>query len=402
MLEDPIQCGYLRTFCDSEHNAENLYFVLEVIKFRELFISEANIKECWDRLHTYVDSSTNERVNLSWVDLDEEYLESYLDAPVPADFNDTHPWPSPDLERKTVTDHIDIIWNKYFAKHSHEQLSLTEQTLTHTRKRLKMLNVYGGHVFGETVGECVFLLQRDVLPRFLNSTTCTDMVIRIDSLRVQPSANSIRVLPPSDSLLLYKTTDYFENVNKRFRLEEVLKDKILYGELLGYLRRTQASENLLCYRMIEAFEDVFGSLSTSKDLSKSWNYCVTHAWNVFKYFVAPGAPFEVFLKPDHAQRARAAVAGGGNTPHSHASATTVRYGTKQKKEIMLSLSKPHKNMFSDLKKAAYANLQASFGEYKLTEEYELLIELMRREKNKALSSTHMQWDSIYTWIFGTS
>jgi hypothetical protein len=352
IIEDPIQCGYLRTFCDSEHSCENLLFIMEVIKLRELLLNNNDSRLIWTQ---------------SWPDLDDEYM---IEEAVPADFSESCPWPTNLVDRTAVTDQIDVIWTKFLAKTASDRVEIPAEIIATTKKRLKMLNAYGPEVFGECIIEPLYQLQRDTLPRFLNSTTCTDMVIRIDSLRIQPSASSLRVNPPSDSLLLTKNTDYFENADKRFRLEEMLKDKILYGELLSYLRRNQQSENLVCFRIVEQFEDVFASMSTSKDLSKSWINCVTQAWNVFKYFVALGAPFEVGISG------------------------------KARKEIMLSLAKPSKNMFLDLKKTAYTNLNNSFNEYKMTIEYPNLIHLMREEKNKALSSTRMTLSSLLSNIFG--
>jgi hypothetical protein len=356
IIEDPIQCGYLRTFCETNNNSQNLPFILEIIKFRELFIHEKTI---WRQ---------------NWMELDAEHMPA--DGPVPADFGDTHPWPSRKLDRKTVEDQVDVIWTKHLAKTAGLRVLVVDEVIANTKKRLRMLNVYGPEVFGECILDPLFSmevsmpsLQKDILPLFLNSTQCTDMVIRIDSLRMQPSVNSLRVNPPGDSLLLTKNTDYFENDDKRFRLDDVLKDKILYGELLSYLRRCGQSENLLCIRMVEQFEDLFASMSTSKDLSKSWLNCVTHAWSVFRYFVAPGSPFEIVLSAKH------------------------------KKDIMLSLAKPTKNMFLELKKGAYTSLSSSFSEYKTTEEYAQLIVLMRTEKNMALSSTRLSIPSLLSWFF---
>jgi hypothetical protein len=34
-INNPIQCGYLRAFCESEYNAENIAFVMDVDAFRD-------------------------------------------------------------------------------------------------------------------------------------------------------------------------------------------------------------------------------------------------------------------------------------------------------------------------------------------------------------------------------
>ena len=154
--------------------------------------------------------------------------------------------------------------------------------------------------------------------------------------------------------MLSKNTDYFKD-SRRFKLDEILHDKILYSEFLGHLRRSVQSENLLCVRMVEMFEVIVDA-----DPARA----VSQAWNIYRYFVAPGSAYEVSLYSRH------------------------------KKELMLSLARPHREMFLELKKSAHSMLSVNFNNYQFTEGYAQLATLMRDEKNKALTSTRLSLSAL--------
>ena len=74
------------------------------------------------------------------------------------------------------------------------------------------------------------------------------------------------------------------------------------------------------------------------------------AWNIFRYFSAHGAPYEVSLHSRH------------------------------KKELMISLAKVHIEMFDELKKSAMSVLSVNFNTFKSTNTYRNLWKTMKASK----------------------
>ena len=103
------------------------------------------------------------------------------------------------------------------------------------------------------------------------------------------------------------------------------------------------AENLLCVREIEIFEALV-DVGDPRFHEK--------AWLIFRYFVNAGAPKEISIS------------------------------TLDRKNIMLNLSQPCKGMFNVAKESALQMLENDFRDFRLSAEYEELLDFMRKKKKE--------------------
>eukprot|EP01042_Synura_sphagnicola_P002177 gene2177-2601_t len=134
--------------------------------------------------------------------------------------------------------------------------------------------------------------------------------------------------------------------SKVFTLEDMLTDVNLYEEFLLYLRRQYSSENLLCVRMIHMFEEKIGQRTPESEVEAN-----NQAWEIYKYFVAPGSAFEVSCS------------------------------FRVRKEVMLNLSKSSPGDFDKVKRSAMGMLNVNFESFQGTQEYADLKLYLRQRKN---------------------
>ena len=196
IIEDPIQCGYLYAFCDSEHSVENLSFIMAVIRFRELLmIDRASWSRNWIEVDTLFGTLENNIKTASAFDETTGTInEALLSEEDKLKLKMVNTWPSKRIEKSPAEQAVEDIWNTYLSDSAATQICMPHTVLLNTQRRMRQMCVYGPDTFGEALLDPVSTLQRDTLPRFLNSDLCTDMVLRIDSLRSLPSAASIRVI----------------------------------------------------------------------------------------------------------------------------------------------------------------------------------------------------------------
>lgn len=381
IIEDPIQCGYLLTFCESEHSTENLTFVMEVIRFREVLSCD---KITWTKSWQAIDAEMGLSSTTDQSDGSMSGQPSPIKLSTTAEASDEPttsaattlnatmgPWPSKRLELRSVQELTNSIWDRFMADHSPTQICIPSKVVCNTLFRMQRMDLYGPEIFGEALLDPIKTLQRDTLPRFLNSPLCADMVCQMDSLRSLPPAHMLSVPGPPTSIVSQCPADTL-NDKRLFTLEEILTDKTLYADFLSYLTRAIQVENLLCIRMIEIFEEMVvmampapsSSSSTSAKAGSSSKLLPSpaatdaikaHAWTIYRYFVAPCASLEVSLYSRH------------------------------KKELMIGLANPKSGLFIELEKSARSMLSVSFNTYRFTEDYRNLYKLMREEKKKGMS-----------------
>jgi Regulator of G protein signaling domain len=113
----------------------------------------------------------------------------------------------------------------------------------------------------------------------------------------------------------------------------------MYNEFLAFLRARVSSENLICVRMINVYEEMWDSGRYSETTEQ--------AWTIYKFFVAPGSAFEVSVN------------------HAHG------------REMMLSLAKPHPHLFDQVKRSAFDMLKVNFELFRSTQEYAGLAAMLR-------------------------
>ena len=101
LIGNPICCGYLLKFCESQFNSENLKFLLEVDEFRDSFGVDIDV---W--LDTW--KEVDERVNFEHDDDDAELMDEK--------------WPSL-TDRATTFAHINRIVERFITNNAIEQVS---------------------------------------------------------------------------------------------------------------------------------------------------------------------------------------------------------------------------------------------------------------------------------------
>ena len=101
LIGNPICCGYLLKFCESQFNSENLNFLLEVDDFRDTFAVDVDV---W--LDTW--REVDERVNFEHDDDDAELLDEK--------------WPSL-ADRASTFAHINRIVDRFITNNAVEQVS---------------------------------------------------------------------------------------------------------------------------------------------------------------------------------------------------------------------------------------------------------------------------------------
>lgn len=338
VIQDPVQCGFLLEYCTRQHNSENLCFIMMVSRFRDAMSTDINV---WPK---------------SWAQVDSELLANN-NIGTPVDPTETV-WPSKVLSRDSINKLVTSIWDNFLSNDATNQICMPSQVAENTKRRIQYLDLYGPEVYTEALMDPIKTINKDVLPRFLASPLYADMKLRLSSLMQRSNSTTKLVVPPPDKMvLLEKKTEVF-NEKRLFSLQEILDNKVLYVQFLTHLEKKMSAEDLLCYRMILIFEDLFEKQllginegvtdqdqHTESDLRA--DQATNQAWVIYKYFIAPDAPYEVSLHSRH------------------------------KKELMISLAHPYKGMFDELKKSTYSVLTVNFNAFKITEEYRNMWRSMR-------------------------
>lgn len=334
VIQDPVQCGFLLQFCTKQHNSENLCFIMMVSRFRDAMSTDA---KSWPKTWTQVDA--------------ELLLNSNKGAPI--DPEDTS-WPSTVLSKVAISKLVQSIWDNFLSNDAPHQICMPSQVAENTRRRIRFLDLYGPEVYTEALLDPIKTMHKDVLPRFLASPLYADMKLRLASLMQRSMANKLVVPPPDKMSSLDKKSDLFHE-KRLFSLQEILENRVLYTEFLSHLQKKMSVENLLCYRMILIFEERIAAMDVADSGRETSERCneslkaeaINQAWVIYRYFVAPDAPYEVSLHSRH------------------------------KKELMISLAYPYKAMFEELKKSTYSVLTVNFNAFKFTDEYRHLWKTLR-------------------------
>jgi hypothetical protein len=180
--------------------------------------------------------------------------------------------------------HIDNILEEYVLDHAQHQVCISKDFILKTKKRLDLLHLYGPHVFEEAVLDPIKTMKKDVLPRFLQSNVFQSMILSLASCDPLPPASNLSLPPPIKYVLRSNPVEYFVD-GREFTLPQLLQGEVLYTNFRVFLERNFCSENLVCVRMVDYFEE----LKSARDE----RLAEEQAWTIYQYFVAPGSAFEV-------------------------------------------------------------------------------------------------------------
>jgi hypothetical protein len=327
LLRNPICCGYLLKFCKTEHNDENIQFVLAVDSFRDSLSIDNKL---WGKPMKELDSM-------------------YISPSTAEDTGAADPeWPSTNIMRESVEQDIIKMRETFIADDAPKQICLPSLILDKTTVRMRHFAAYGPRVFDEAVLDPVKTMSRDILPRFLNSPICAKMLRMLGGAFPLPSGADLVVDPPDNQKLFAEDVGRLTR-ERRYTLEDVFAFRSLYNRFLRFLQDKVSSENLLCVRLIHQFRETleFRDVEGAEKI----------AWKIFLFFVAANSAFEVSLS------------------------------YVEQKKLMRKLCEPSLEMFDPLEKSAKSVLHQYFEEFKKTESYSSIAIILRDERSQRGAST---------------
>lgn len=384
ILENPISCGYLYTFCISEYNSESIRYILAVDEFKDIMKRDYG---CWKLNWKEVDKLM--KINEKMLAIDNTTTATTTSTttisppnsnvvtandPTPTNFsskigdnsasftglsnfnslscNNNYIWPSTKISENDVRIKIDEIFNEFIAHHAPSQICISADVYLRTQTRISLLHIYGTYVFDESLLDPFRTLKRDILPRFFNSKLYQEMIYRDTFVCNDAEVKDLHPPhPPSQSVLQHP---HFKN-GHHFDLNDILSYKELFSKFSIYSKKFYCIENLYCYRMIELFE-IQACLRIDENVKDM-------AWNIYRFFVAEHSVHEVSISGGH------------------------------RKKIMLQMGAPTWKMFEPIKQSVHSSLNTLFQKYSQTEEYLDLVKILKSElsTNKNSESENLSW-----------
>ena len=248
----------------------------------------------------------------------------------------------------SVEEHIRYIYENFIDDGAENQICVSTAILNRTKKRVDLIAAYGREAFHEMSIDPFRTLEKDILPRFVNSQLYRNLCDKLDLITHLPTGDTLIVEEPGDDTDFSLGTSF--DVDKRFSLDEIISTKFLYVTFLNNLRTKMSSENLLCKRLIILFKE--------SDERSDIMRCDAIAWDIYRYFVAAHSAFEVSLEYAH------------------------------KNDLKFNLAKPKPSMFDALTRSVTEQLNSNFSDFKSTPTYaklarDLQLEVERKMKAKS-------------------
>lgn len=259
LIENPLSCGYLLSFCEYEFNAENIKYITEINSFRDSFRID---RVAWSKPYEQIDQE------LKGIPESEISLE----------------WPSEYLSESAVKEKVQKIHSQYIHPDAESQICFPHTVLQRTEWRIHHINIYGPETFEESLIDPIKTMKRDILPRFLRSNFFTEMTARLKSIETLPASSDLEIPDPPNSLV-FNSIDEIPPT-RRFHLKEIVENRLLYGKFLTYLQKCFCSENLICYRMVTLFEEKIIAKQPVANI----------AWDIYRFFVAEGSAYEISIE----------------------------------------------------------------------------------------------------------
>jgi hypothetical protein len=322
LVNNPICCGYFLQFCNGQFSSENINFVSEVDRFRDMFTVD---KDLWSSCWKDIDNMVENREKCTPSPLTEKCFPSWRSA---ANFD-------------AVNERIKDILNEFVRDNAPHQVCISTEFISKTMKRIKLINLYGPKVFDEACLDPIKTMRRDLLPRFLRSDIFNIMISNLASCDPLPPACALIVPPPDKYVLRVNPVSYFTD-DRAFTLVQLLQGEVLYTNFRRFLENNICSENAICVRMIDHFEELMSAGKTKE--------AEQQAWTVYQYFVAPGSTYEV----------------------------STHY--LDRKDVMMGLAEPKRGMFKFVRQSAYFILKINFKLFETSVEYRGLGRIMRAAK----------------------
>jgi hypothetical protein len=216
-----------------------------------------------------------------------------------------------------------------------------------TRRRMLLVRYYGPHVFEESIMDHIRNVHREIRPQFLHSPEFQELRRRMRTVVNLPKESEFEIPYPYGTMLAYSDVDDFPD-DRRFILDEVLTCRLLFSKFLQFLQESYNSECLLCYRKILMF----------KSRAERGYSAADEAWEIYRFFVAPGSPLEVSVS------------------------------FQMRKKIMLELANPQPTIYDEVLRVVADSLSMAFSDFSSSPEFAHLSAFMRDEKRKEKQQTN--------------
>ena len=330
-LANPIQSGYLLKFSQSEFNAENLIYVLEIDRFKDL----CSDSKAWNNDLSYKLIDMNIE-NFGSVEKTEKDL-------VLGGACTEGSWPSTKIPISSFIEHVKMIWDKFLSHSAATQICMHAAVFSNTVHRLEYLHLYGHKVFDETLIDPIKTLNADVCPRFLTSQHYKNMSRRLQELYPLPAKDKLQIRLPHRALCADWDDEKITVENLRaVNMYDLFHDRLLYGEFLKYSKRMYSEENVYLTRAISIFKHYFDHGAAIGEVPIE---AEDQAWLLFRYFIAPGSVYEI----------------GGLSQY-------------RRKEIMLKMAHPEPEMFSQIERHLHRVVHDQYISFSSTYEFKSLPE----------------------------
>lgn len=349
IINNPLKCGFLLAFCESEFSTENINYILEIDRFKDSLKVDKN---AWNHSLDYksVDSllyTENDPLmsdNLSEEEQKKLIMEDDLIV------GKESMWPSKKIHFESVYHDIQNIWNKFLSHSAPEQICMPSKVLIHLKKRLENVHLYASTVFDETLLDPIKTLKKDSLPRFVASSFYRDMQQRLATLRPLPAASTLALpLPGKIPTAKWERENITEDNISEISLPDMLHDRLLYQHFMKYCKMIFTDENLFCARGISVFKCHYKGHLQEKTCPPA---AKNAAWVVFRYFAAPGSVYEVSL--------------------SH----------RRRKMLMIALANPPVDIFDHIEKSVHDMLAVHWTHFCYHPSFHCIPKLLLEEKAK--------------------
>ena len=327
-MKNPIKSGYFLKFSQSEFNAENMVYILEIDRFKDI----VRDGDAWSEDISYkvIDASIPD---FGTTRMEEKDLHFYGGS--------EDEWPSKRIPCSSLIDHVKFIWRTYLANSATTQICMPARVLSNTIQRLRYLHLYGHKVFDETLIDPTKTLNADVLPRFLTSTYHKAMTSRLQALYPLPPRDQLVLRSPKNSECMNWDEDRLTTDNLReLPMKQLFHDKTLYEEFLKYSKKIYSEENVYLARAIAIYRAMYSSADEAIiKAGKVPPDAENHAWLIFRFFICPNSIYECGMNQHRC------------------------------KDIMHNLAHPTKDMFSSLEKSVHRLIRNQYVNFSFTREF---------------------------------
>jgi hypothetical protein len=433
ILENPISCGYLFTFCESEYNSESIRCIIAIDEFKDMLKRDFG---CW---------------KLGWKEVDRSLKmihEREGGGGGGGGFGEsTGIWPSHKVFETEARNKANEIFAEFICHTAPSQICLATDVYSRTQHRIRHLHLYGPNTFDEALLDPYRTLKRDILPRFKNSLLYEEMLFRekylmgdVTELRVpDPPPLSVAYHPhfrvdgnnEDQSGLIWRSFRGKKNNTNtslakplpstllvesgyRFELDDFMTYTELFESLRDYMKKLFCVENLWCYRMIQLYEShAVLAAAIWKNASSSVNTPVIPPPPPSSAQSASGVALISSSTPIPTPRGAVVSEGKGEGGGAAVAAQIVlklknmaweiyRYFVADhsmfevsifhahRKRIMIQMAAPHATIFDPIKHSVHQSILTIFQKFILTEEYLTLSHTLRERLLTTLQNKSSQ------------